>query len=83
MTVLAGELFTITVPFTANPRPKPSWTVNGEEVLSSNRIHFESKDTSTIFTNNKAKRSDGGLYTIHLVNSEGSDAASCKVLVVG
>lgn len=82
MTVIAGEEFSITVPFVANPRPKPIWTINGEEVFSSERIKFDTTDIQTIFKNKCAKRGDTGLYTIQLVNSSGSDSASCKVLVV-
>lgn len=82
MTVIAGEEFSITVPFVANPRPKPIWTINGEEVFSSDRIKFDTTDIQTIFKNKCAKRGDTGLYTIQLVNSSGSDSASCKVLVV-
>ena len=83
MTVIAGEEFTITVPFIGNPKPKPTWTINGEEVIPGDRIKFETTTTSTVFINKCAKRSDLGVYTIQLVNAEGSDTASCKVLVVG
>lgn len=82
MTVIAGEEFSITVPFVANPRPKPIWNINGEEVFTSDRIKFETTDIQTIFRNKSAKRSDSGIYTIQLVNSSGSDSASCRVLVV-
>nr|CAD7456920.1 unnamed protein product [Timema tahoe] len=82
MTVIAGEEFTITVPFIGNPQPKPTWTVNGEEIYPGDRIKFETNSNSTKFINRSAKRSDLGNYTIQLVNSEGSDTASCKVLVV-
>ena len=44
MTVIAGEEFTITVPFTASPTPKPSWTINNDEVIQvgtmPNLTHF-------------------------------------------
>jgi Immunoglobulin I-set domain len=83
MTVIAGEEFTITVPFTGNPQPKPHWTINGDEVLTSERIKFDTSVSATVFVNKSAKRSDTGNYTIKLTNSEGSDTASCKVLVVG
>ncbi|KAF0299363.1 Twitchin [Amphibalanus amphitrite] len=82
MTVMAGEPFTITVPFTASPRPRPSWTVGGEEVVQDERIKFETSDTTTIFHNKRAKRSDQGSYTIRLSNSEGYDTATCRVQVV-
>lgn len=82
LTVMAGEEFCITVPFTANPRPKPLWSVNGEEILSGDRIKFETNDSQTIFRNKCAKRSDTGNYTIQLTNIAGSDTGTCKVLVV-
>lgn len=83
MTVIAGEPFTITVPYTANPKPRPSWSINGEEVLTSDRIKFDTTDIASQFINKKAKRSDTGTYTIYLTNTVGTDSASCRVLVVG
>lgn len=84
MTVIAGEEFTITVPFIGIPIPKPIWFVNSDEVFTDARIKFETSATETIFRNKCAKRStDSGSYTIQLINTEGSDSASCKVLVVG
>jgi len=83
MTVIAGEPFTITVPYMANPKPRPSWSINGEEVLTSDRIKFETTDVASQFINKKAKRTDTGTYTIYLTNTVGTDSASCKVLVVG
>lgn len=83
MTVIAGEPFTITVPYTANPKPRPSWSINGEEVLTGDRIKFDTTDVASQFINKKAKRSDTGTYTVYLTNTVGTDSASCKVLVVG
>lgn len=84
MTVIAGEEFTITVPFTGSPLPKPIWSINGEDVISDSRIKFETSATETVFKNKCAKRkTDTGSYTIHLINNIGADSASCKVLVVG
>lgn len=84
MTVIAGEEFTITVPFTASPTPNPVWSINGEEIIPDSRIKFETSPNETVFKNKCAKRkTDTGSYTVHLVNSIGADSASCKVLVVG
>lgn len=83
MTVIAGEEFTITVPFNASPIPKPSWSINNDEVIQDDRIKFDTSVTATVYINRCAKRSDSGKYTIRLTNSEGSDTASCRVLVVG
>jgi hypothetical protein len=82
MTVIAGEEFTITVPFLGSPLPKVAWTVNAEEVFPDDRIKFDTKSGSTAYINKCARRTDSGKYTIQLVNSEGSDTASCRVLVV-
>jgi len=79
---MAGVEFCITVPFTANPRPKPSWSVNSDEILSGDRIKFETNDTQSVYRNKCSKRSDTGNYTIQLTNSAGSDTGTCKVLVV-
>lgn len=82
MTVIAGEEFTITVPFVGSPLPKVTWTVNAEETFPDDRIKFETIAGTTKYVNKCARRSDTGKYTIQLVNTEGSDTASCKVLVV-
>ncbi|CAH1969101.1 unnamed protein product [Acanthoscelides obtectus] len=82
MIVIAGEELKITVPYVATPKPKASWTINGDEVISGDRIKMETNDISSIFINKSAKRSDTGSYTIKLTNTVGSDSASCRVLVV-
>lgn len=82
MTVIAGHEFSITVPFTATPKPKPSWAINGIDVEPDDRIKFEINNTQTVYHNKSAKRNETGVYTIILKNSEGSDSATCRVLVV-
>lgn len=112
--VLAGEEFTIRVPYSGSPAPEASWTIvssescllsmllrhiynstwrlqmssiyifqNGNAVLPDDRIHTEVNVAFTVFLNKKAKREDSGKYTLTLKNPQGSDTASCKVLVVG
>ncbi|CAD7001755.1 unnamed protein product, partial [Ceratitis capitata] len=82
MTVIAGEEFRITVPYTANPRATPTWTINGQEVIQDDRIRFNTHDYSSVYYNKLAKRSETGSYTISLSNSKGSDTASCHVTVM-
>lgn len=82
MTVIAGHEFHISVPFIGNPKPKVGWSINGVEVLTDERIKFETDSTETRFVNKSAKRNETGVYTIQLTNSEGGDSASCRVLVV-
>lgn len=52
-------------------------------MLPDDRIHTEVNVAFTVFLNKKAKRDDSGKYTLTLKNPQGSDTASCKVLVVG
>ncbi|KAK5639402.1 hypothetical protein RI129_011894 [Pyrocoelia pectoralis] len=80
--VVAGEEFTISVPYTATPKPTASWSVNGNEFVPDNRIKIDTNDISSVFHNKCAKRSDAGNYTIKLTNSVGSDSATCRVQVV-
>lgn len=83
MTVIAGHEFRITVPYTGTPRPRASWTVNGVDVGSGDeRIHLETSASESLFVNKCAKRSETGVYTIHLANCEGTDSATCRVTVV-
>lgn len=82
MTVIAGEEFRITVPYHANPRATPTWTINNQEVLQDDRIKFDTTDTTSVYHNKCAKRSETGSYTITLTNNKGSDSASCYVTVV-
>lgn len=82
MTVIAGHEFKISVPFTSNPKPKVSWSINGIDVITDDRIKFETDNNETRFVNKSAKRSETGTYTIQLTNTEGTDSASCRVLVV-
>lgn len=82
MVVIAGEEFKITVPFIAIPKPKASWMINSIEVIQDSRVKYDTTDVTCTFHNKCAKRADSGNYTIKLVNTEGSDSASCRVLVV-
>ncbi len=80
--VMAGEKFSLRVPFTGTPKPKAEWTVNGEMILPADRIVSEVNADFVIFTNKKSKRTDSGNYTLKLSNSEGYDTCSCRVLVI-
>merc|ERR1719495_2417814 len=82
MTIIAGHEISITVPFTASPQPKAQWSINGYAVVVDARVNVEISQYDSRFFNKKAKRSDSGTYNIQLTNSEGSDQATCKVLVV-
>ena len=52
------------------------------QVTLDERIRLDISSHQAHFYNKRAKRSDTGTYNIQLTNTEGSDQASCKVLVV-
>lgn len=82
MTVIAGHEFRVTVPYTGTPRPRASWTVNGADLVADDRVSFETSASESVLLNKSARRSETGVYTIHLANSEGTDSATCRVTVV-
>lgn len=80
--VLAGETFNLRVPFSGSPTPHAEWTINDKPAPNDDRVSSEVNAEFTILLNKKAKRDDSGIYTLKLTNSEGSDSASCRVMVV-
>ncbi|OTF83012.1 twitchin-like protein, partial [Euroglyphus maynei] len=81
--VRAGETFRLTVPITGSPMPTAEWFINEKLIEpTDDRMYSEVNAEFAILLNKKAKRGDTGRYTIKLTNSEGSDSASCRVLVV-
>ena len=80
--VMAGEQYSLKVPFTGSPPPTAEWTINGKTVVPDDRVTSEVNAAFTILLNKKAKREDSGKHGVKLSNSEGSDYAYCKVLVV-
>lgn len=82
--VLAGDPFTLRVPYAGIPIPEAIWHVNGTVKLPKDdeRIHTEINANFVIFLNKKAQRDDSGKYSLTLTNDQGSDTQACKVLVV-
>lgn len=80
--VMAGESFNLRVPFAGSPAPHAEWTINSQPVLPDDRVSSEVNAEFTILLNKKARRDDSGKYSLRLSNSEGSDTATCRVLVV-
>ncbi|PRD36442.1 UNVERIFIED_CONTAM: unc-22 [Trichonephila clavipes] len=82
ITVMAGEEFTIRVPFNAFPVPTATWTINGKSVVKTDRVYSEVNVAFTVLINKKARRDDSGNYALVLKNQHGSDNGACRVLVV-
>ena len=82
LTVKAGQTITIEPRFIAEPEPSSTWSFDSVEVKPDERVSMglEIKSAKLVILN--AKRSDTGKYTIKLMNSVGSDSASCDVIVL-
>ncbi|GIY64293.1 twitchin [Caerostris darwini] len=79
ITVMAGEEFTIRVPFNAFPVPTATWTINGKPLVKTDRVYSEVNVAFTILMNKKARRDDSGNYTLVLKNQHGSDNGACRI----
>lgn len=71
-----------TVPIRGAPKPKVSWTVNGEPLLESKRVDLQTYGKQTILDIPFAQRSDSGRYTLTLENDLGKVTASANVTVL-
>lgn len=71
-----------TVPIRGAPRPKVSWTVDGNPLLESERVDLQTYGKQTILDIPFAQRSDSGRYTLTLENDLGKVSASGNVTVL-
>uniref|UniRef100_A0A0N5D1Z0 non-specific serine/threonine protein kinase n=1 Tax=Thelazia callipaeda TaxID=103827 RepID=A0A0N5D1Z0_THECL len=79
--VRAGNNFQLNIPVSGEPPPVVTWSFQGEQLQSTERIKIENPDYKTKFTVRRALRSDTGVYTIKAENENGTDAAEVHVLV--
>ncbi|CAJ0936412.1 unnamed protein product, partial [Mesorhabditis belari] len=83
VTVYAGEIGKVLVPFAATPAPRISWSKNGATIDKKDpRAIIDFNDYLATLTYNKSQLDDTGSYTITLENSMGSDSATIKFKVV-
>lgn len=78
-----GENVDIKIPFTGNPKPKITWSREGETIESGGHFHVEVKERHAVLTIRDVSKIDNGPYTITAVNDMGSDTAIIKVQISG
>lgn len=78
-----GENAVIKIPFTGNPKPKITWSREGETIESGGHFHVEVKERHAVLTIRDVSKIDNGPYTITAVNDQGSDTAIIKIQISG
>uniref|UniRef100_A0AC34GPF1 Twitchin n=1 Tax=Panagrolaimus sp. ES5 TaxID=591445 RepID=A0AC34GPF1_9BILA len=76
-----GETIKYEVPFTGEPTPTVTWTVNGKP-LKGGRVKMTTERKKTILKIENAERGDSGQYSINLKNPSGGADSTAKVTVV-
>lgn len=82
ITVKAGNRFGWTIPIEASPKPTAKWTLNGKEILASDRLDMAVYNNKVSFEVPFSLRSDTGRYTLTLTNEFGTFSASATVTVL-
>lgn len=82
ITVKAGTRFGWTIPIEASPKPTAKWTVNGKDIVQSDRVDMAVYNNKVSFDVSSSLRSDAGRYTLTLTNDLGSFSASAQVTVL-
>lgn len=81
--IKAGLILHVDIDFVGEPAPDVTWTVGGKPLAADERTTVTSIGYHTIVHTVNAKRSDSGLYNLHLKNSSGTDEGSFQVIVLG
>lgn len=81
--IKAGLILHLDIDFVGEPTPEVTWTVGGKPLTADERTTVTSIGYHTIIHTVNAKRSDSGLYNLHLKNSSGTDEGSFQVIVLG
>ncbi|KAM9493292.1 myosin-binding protein C, cardiac-type [Clarias gariepinus] len=76
-----GETVNIVIPFQGKPRPKVTWTKDGEP-LDSKQVSVRNSETDSIFFIRKTERKDSGKYELQVQIENVEDKASVTIQVV-
>lgn len=78
-----GENAVIKIPFIGNPRPKITWTMEGETIESGSHYAVETQQRHAILTIRDVTNLDTGNYRLTAENELGSDSAIIKIQISG
>lgn len=78
-----GENAIIKIPFIGNPRPRITWTKEGETIESGSHYAVETQQRHAILTIRDVTHLDTGNYRLTAENELGSDSALIKIQISG
>ena len=76
-----GENVVVKIPFTGNPRPRISWSRDGETIESGAHYHVEVKERHAVLTIRDVTRLDSGPYRLVAENELGMDSVTLKLQI--
>ncbi|XP_055059631.2 myosin-binding protein C, cardiac-type [Misgurnus anguillicaudatus] len=76
-----GETVNLVIPFQGKPRPKVTWTKDGEP-LDPKQVSVRNSDTDTIFFIRRSERKDSGKYDLQVQIENVEDKASVNIQIV-
>lgn len=82
LTVKAGELLKITVPYQGSPKPTTFWSKVGEDLKEDGRIKFDINANEAELTAPNASLKDSGVYNCTLRNDFGQERVTIKLTVI-
>lgn len=78
-----GENAVIKIPFIGNPRPRITWTKEGETIESGSHYAVDTQQRHAILTIRDVANLDTGNYRLTAENELGSDSAIIKIQISG
>lgn len=81
--VRKGDDVTLEAKFTATPKPKDEWTVNGKVIKKSKKLEPTITNSSASLTVFKVDEDDVGNYTVKLKNNCGEASAELNLIIMG
>lgn len=83
VTLNVGGSTVIKVPFSSNPRPEITWTLNGSRLPEEGNVQSDTSDGLTSLTLTNVGRMDGGEYSLTLKNDYGQCSVYISVEILG
>lgn len=78
-----GENVVVKIPFTGNPKPRITWSKDGEVIESGAHFSVSKKERHAILVIKDASRLDSGPYSIVGENELGMDSHIIKIQISG
>ncbi|CAL8090942.1 unnamed protein product [Calicophoron daubneyi] len=76
-----GDSITIKLPYTAFPKPKAKWLLNGNELRDGKQVNTVLKDRHAIINLSNVTEELAGKLTLELENDMGSDSATVELRI--